>query len=399
MFGRKVEKPQKYLGLDIGTEYIKAVLFRMEAGQIVVENFVRTRQKITAMKNGTITNIKHVVMACSEALEELNPNQDNILGSFIGIAGELVKGVPLDVNYKRTTKGAITEKEIEDVVNKIEPQAFEEAINIFKQATGQDTVDDFEIKLTNITVIHAKIDGFDVENPIGIEGTSVSLKIYFTFAPQVHIGYVRSVSESLGIPVLGIMSEPFAIARAIKINADKLFSGIIIDVGGGTTDIAMVKDGVIIGTDMFAFGGRVFTKRIANDLGISLEEAESLKIKYSKKEISVMKLPEVKASIMKDVMMWVDGVEIVLEGFKKDVKSYPLMIYLCGGGALLSEIKDVLLEHPWTQALPFVKHPKVGYLTLNELDGIRDETGGLNKCEYVPSLAISRYAIEVVGTE
>jgi len=395
MFGKKSESTVKYLGLDIGTEYIKAVLFRLEDTKIYVENLVRVRQKIAAMKNGTITNIKHVINACTDALDELNPDGDEIAGSFIGIAGELVKGVALDISYKRGG-GPITQKEIEDVINKVEQEAYEEASEVFKKTTGKDTVDEFEIKLTNITVVQSKIDGFDVENPVGIEGTSVNLKVYFTFAPQLHIGYVSSVSEALSIDVLGIMSEPFAIARAIK-KTDKVFSGIIIDVGGGTTDIAVIKDGIVMGSpQMFAFGGRVFTKRIAVDLRISLDEAENLRIKYSKKEISMMKLPEVKAAILKDIPMWVDGVEIALEEFADDVNVFPPMIYLCGGGSLLTEMKDALLEHPWTQNLSFQKAPRVGYLTLNDLDGIVDETGQLNKCEYVPSLAISRYALETV---
>jgi cell division protein FtsA len=399
MFGKKKEeKPIRYLGLDIGTEYIKAILFRVEDGSIVVEHFLRVKQKMTAMKNGTITNIRNVISACEEALSGLDTEDVKIVGSFIGIAGELVKGVPLDVSYKREG-GIITEKEIEDVISKIEPDAYEEAKEIYRKSTGRETVDEFEIKLTNITVVQSKVDGFEVENPVGIEGTKVFLKAYFTFAPQLHINYVSSVSEALGIDVLGIMAEPFALARSIKKYNEKLFSGIIIDIGGGTTDIAVVKDGIVMNTQMFAFGGRVFTKRIAADLNVSLEEAENLKIKYSSKEISVTKLPEVKAAILKDVPVWVSGVEIALSEFLDDVTSFPATIYLCGGGALLGEIKEALIEHPWTQVLPFQRAPKVYYLSLNELDGIKDETGELNKPEYVPSLAISRYALEVVSND
>lgn len=399
MFGKsKAGQPQKYLGLDIGTEYIKAVLFRMEERQVAVENFVRIKQKMTAMKNGSITNIRHVVSACEDALRELNPDEETIVGSFIGIAGELVKGVALDISYKREG-GSITEKEIEDVITNVEGDAYTEASEIFRKSTGRETIDEFEIKLTNITIVQSKVDGFEVENPVGIEGSKVFLKAYFTFAPQLHINYVSSVSEALGIDVLGIMAEPFAIARAIKRTGDHVFSGIIIDIGGGTTDIAIVKDGVVVGTQMFAFGGRVFTKRIAADLGISLDEAEDWKIKYSNKEISMNKLPEIKAAISKDISWWVIGVETALKEFSDEVPVYPPTIYLCGGGSLLGEIKDVLLEYPWTQVLPFQRAPKVSYLTLNELDGVKDETGQLNKCENVPALAISRYALEVVGQD
>lgn len=124
-----------------------------------------------------------------------------------------------------------------------------------------------------------------VNTLVGYTGRDVRLNFYASFAPKTYIEALRKVASTLNFEVLGIVSQPFAVARAHSGGENSNFSSIFIDVGGGTTDIAVVKNGNIAETQMFAFGGRAFTKELAKLTDTDFRHAEQRKIKYSNKEL------------------------------------------------------------------------------------------------------------------
>jgi cell division protein FtsA len=192
-----------------------------------------------------------------------------------------------------------------------------------------------------------------------------------------------------------IVVEPYALAMGIENARQEKFSGVFIDIGGGTTDIAVVEQGAIVGTKMFAFGGRVFTKRIEKELGVDYAKAEELKIDYSDQKLGAAEEKQVKLAVAKDMPVWLDGVELSLAGFD-DVQEYPSQFYLCGGGALLPEVQQKLLAHPWLQVLPFGKFPKVQYLFPNQVSDVIDLTKKATHPLDVTPMALARMALDTV---
>src|SRR5690606_11789496 len=124
---------------------------------------------------------------------------------------------------------------------------------------------------------------YKVSNPIGFQGKEIIIQLYTAFAPMVHIGALERTASELDLDLIAVAAEPFAVSRAV-IGADAAsnFTAILIDVGGGTTDIAVVDDGGVQGTKMFGIGGRAFTKAIATELDLDYAAAESIKIELSK---------------------------------------------------------------------------------------------------------------------
>src|SRR5260370_15981219 len=86
--------------------------------------------------------------------------------------------------------------------------------------------------------------------------------------------------QGLDLPVVPIVAEPYALARCLSTNASTNSGALFIDIGGGTTDIALVRQGGIEETRMFALGGRTFTRRLAASKGLPLKDAEKLKLNY-----------------------------------------------------------------------------------------------------------------------
>src|SRR5690606_27516165 len=111
-------------------------------------------------------------------------------------------------------------------------------------------------------------------------------------------------------------AEPFAVARSvIGDDPNASMSAILMDVGGGTTDIAVINDGGVQGTKMFGIGGRAFTRSVERDLSVSFTQAEELKLGLSDNKAPHTKVPAIEAALQKTLGVWASGVELALGEF------------------------------------------------------------------------------------
>lgn len=392
------DEDRKYICLDVGTEFLKVIVYKTGDRNIEVLEYLKTRQHNAAMKNGTVTSIRRVIETVYDTIQKLETKRFD--GAIMGIAGELVKGVRVEAQYDRHNPDKQIDKyELQVVAEKIKPDAFEEAKKLVFNHIGDTTGELANIEMLNYVIVDAEIDGFRVEDPIGMTGSDVKIKLYFTFAPVLHINYLKNVTDSIGVRLLGIVPQPFAISRAITGSRESDYSSIVVDVGGGTTDIAVIQNGVAIDTHMVPFGSRVFTKRIAADLKLTLSEAEEFKIKYSNSELAEGRMAEVRAAIKKDVPLWTLQVAIGLEEFLDSVSGFPHKMLLCGGGSMLPEIKSALVEYPWTKELPFNRSPKIEFLYPKDLDGIIDNSNLLSSIDDVTPASIARFTLEILENQ
>jgi cell division protein FtsA len=104
------------------------------------------------------------------------------------------------------------------------------------------------------------------------------------------------------------------------------------DVGGGTTDIAVINEGGVQGTKMFGIGGRAYTHAIERDLSVSFEKAESFKVGLTDESIPSDKRQAVENALRKTADTWIDGIELALSEFTK-LDHLPHRMFLCGGGS------------------------------------------------------------------
>lgn len=402
-------EPEVMLALDIGTEFVKAALFRINEvdNKVEILGYDRSRQSSNAMNGAMIVNLANVVKACDrsvggalnqadQVLQKINktpeyktPLPDRVI---MGIAGELVQGVTIMADYEREDPNAkIDDEELTEVVESIKEQAFKDAVEDIASEIG---VPSDKLEEINSKINSTYIDGVKVDNPLGFTGKDVTYKVYATFAPTIHINSLKEIANQLGLQVISIEVEPYAISRAVKGSSSNQYEAVFIDVGGGTTDVAVVVGGSIMGTKMFAYGGKVFTKRLAKDLNLDLNDAEKMKIDYANGQLADTTEEKIKKIYAKDIRIWAEGVELSLAA-TEDVKRYPSKFYLCGGGSSLPEIKDALLQHPWLQILPFLKHPKVEFLFPKQLADIDDLTESIFKSEDIAPLALARMVLEL----
>ena len=296
-----------------------------------------------------------------------------------------------------TAEEKITVKELREIIEQVQARAFEKIRSELVWETGQSEVD---VKLVNSAVVDVRIDGYKVTNPVGFQGRDIQVGIFNAFAPIVHMGALSTIAEELKLDLLSIAAEPYAVARSVGMEDSAEFSSIFIDIGGGTTDIAVVRSGGLEGTKMFGIGGRVFTKSIADALDLTFAEAEKIKIDYSAgkiaKDSAIYK--NVRKTLENNCEVWLSGVELALEEFS-NLELLPSRIMLCGGGSLLPEIKEYLSRQNWLVNLPFARPPKVDFIKPDQVTSVRDETGKLKGAQDITPMSLANLGIDLTGEE
>lgn len=385
------------ISLDIGTEFVKALIFKVVDDKAEVIGVGRQRQKLTDMQGGMVTDIHGVIKNCEAALERA-ADQAGILPEqvIIGIAGELVKGTTTTIRYMRQKpKSQITMNELKDIISRVQRRAFDRARSILAWESGHSEID---VRLVNAAIVDVRIDGYKVTNPLGFQGKEVQVGVFNAFAPIVHLGALQTISEALNLDLIAIAAEPYAVARCTGSEESMEFSAIFIDIGGGTSDIAIVSNGGVMGTKMFAIGGRAFTKRVGTYLGKGFNESEEMKIKYSHGELDKETTQMIKNSLATDCQVWLSGVELTLGDFK-NIDLLPSRILLCGGGSGLPDIVEVLKEKKWGKDLPFARKPSIQFIQPRDVTNVVDKTGELKEPRDVTPMALANLAIDLVGEE
>jgi cell division protein FtsA len=212
----------------------------------------------------------------------------------------------------------------------------------------------------------------------------------------VHLGALQSVASQLDLELLEIVAEPYAVARVLGTEQVRQSGALFVDVGGGTTDVALVRQGGIEGTRMFALGGRAFTKSIADRLDLPFPRAEALKVDYAR-GLEVEGREDISNIIGEDVRVWAAGVELVMEELSGG-DLLPGRIYLCGGGSRLPEIREALAAEAFWKRMPFARPPEVSVLSPDQIDTVVDATDLLVDQQDVTPLGLAYQAIELQTT-
>jgi cell division protein FtsA len=383
--------------IDIGTEYVKALIAEIKGDKIEVIGVGRKQQNLGDMHSGAIADIAGVVQNCEAALTDAE-DQAGVQAkrAVIGMAGELVKGVTNTIRYRRPRPDKpLDEAEMEFIIQKVQERAQGRAQEQIALETGNQ---DVEVKLVNSALVSIHIDGYKVSSPIGFQGRDVAVQIYTAFAPMVHIGALEKVADELALDLIAVAAEPFAVSRSVLgADTNSNFTAILVDVGGGTTDIAVVNDGGVEGTKMFGIGGRSFTRTIASDMDISYTDAEKLKVNIEHESIKPGVKKKLEAAIDKTLEVWLSGVELALSEFDS-VDHLPNRILLCGGGSSLKMLVEALITQEWYADLPFTKRPSVQLIRPSEVVGITDKTGEISDHTMITALGLLRVGYDTIET-
>src|SRR6202521_1560104 len=343
-----------YTALDIGTEYVKALVVKREGRNGVVLGASRQRQEIADMQGGVPSNIQGIIDSCDRAMSQAEDMCDTIPGqAVIGIAGEQVKGLSTTVTIPRADPNLkINEVELLQTLQLVQKRALREAQHAMSLELG---VPDVNVKLINSAVTSVRIDGHAVNNPIDFQGKQMVITVFNTFAPLTHVGALQTIASELDLELIATVAEPYAMARC------------------AATD------------EVYDFGGIFF--------GISFADAEAVKLRHSKGELPPDHAEKVHAVLARDAEVLVEGVALTLQEMAKGDR-LPTAIYLAGGGSALPEVKDQLNGFSWGEKLPFARTPTINVLRPVDIRGIYDSTGLLLDQQDITPMGLAFHAIQ-----
>ena len=388
-------KDQLLVALDIGTEFVKVLIGRVNNDTIEIIGVGRRRQALNDRQAGAIADIASVVANCNEALEQAEQQAGvSARTAVLGIAGELVKGTTTTVRCTRKDANkALDITEVEQIIGLVQERAEAKARQQLAWELGGKEI---EVRLVNSALVGIEIDGYKVTNPVGFQGKEVVVQLYTAFAPLIHIGALERTAEQLDLDLLAVAAEPFAVARSVVgDDPNASMSALLMDVGGGTTDIALVNDGGVQGTKMFGIGGRAYTRSIEKDFAVSFKQAEELKLAIGSEKLSDAQNDKVTASLQKTLDVWINGVDLALDEFDT-VDHLPHRVLLCGGGSSLNMLMDELRNTDWYKNLPFTKKPIIQHIQPDEVVGIVDKTGDVTDHTFITAMGLLRVGMDTL---
>lgn len=254
------------VGLDIGTTKIAAIAGRKnEYGKLEILGFGRANSN--GVQHGMVLNIDQTIKAIQAALENCyasNPNLE-INEVYVGIAGHHIKSLQTRGDIVRqNTDNEITQSEIDQLVlnqYKTYIPAGDQIIDVIPQ---EFTVDNFQ----NIT------------NPIGYSGVKVGANFHIITGDKNAIRNINRSVEKSSLTVKDLVLQPLASAAAVMCEQDLEAGVVIVDIGGGTTDLAVFYEGILKHTAVIPFGGENITNDIKTGLGVLKTQAEQMKVQF-----------------------------------------------------------------------------------------------------------------------
>lgn len=394
---RREEFHSHYTAIDIGTEVVKALVVKREDERGIVIGVGKVRQSLTDMQAGAVSDIQAVIDNVDRALTEAEDMCQLVPGqAVIGIAGEQIKGFSTSVSVPRAqSQTRITQAEVAQSLQMVQRRALREAVRQMSQEMG---VPEVNVKLVHSAITSIRVDGYPVSNPLNFQGRALDITIFNTFAPLTHIGALQTIAQELDLELVATVAEPYAMARGCANDEVYELGGIFVDVGGGTTDVALVRNGGIEGTRMFALGGRAFTRRVAGELGMSLEQAEQFKLAHGAGTLTADQRKLAHDAVNPNAEVLAQGVVLALEEMAHG-EALPPSIYLAGGGAALPEVADQLRALDWTEHLPFPKPPSIEVLRPEAVSGVYDSTGLLTGTQDITPMGLAYHAIQLDDEE
>ncbi|MDI5949000.1 cell division protein FtsA [Flavobacterium sp. LB2P84] len=343
-----MEKENIAVGLDIGTTKIVAMIGKKnEYGKLEILGVGKS--KSLGVARGVVNNITQTIQSIQQAIQEAENNSGyKIKDVVVGIAGQHIRSIQhTDYISRNNPEEVIGGNDIQlliDQVNKLAMLPGEEIIHVLPQ--------------------EFKIDGqSEIKEPIGMYGGRLESSFHVVVGQASSIRNVGRCIQSSGIELSGLTLEPLASADAVLSQEEKEAGVALIDIGGGTTDLAIFKDGIIRHTAVIPFGGNVITDDIKEGCSIIEKQAELLKVKFGSawpgenKDNEIVSIPGLRGREPKEIslknlskIIHARVVEIVDQVFT-EVKAYGhedprkkliAGIVLTGGGAQLKHIKQLV---------------------------------------------------------
>ncbi|MCB2221861.1 MAG: cell division protein FtsA [Bacteroidetes bacterium] len=332
------------VGLDIGTTKIAAIVGRRnEHGKIEILGHGRTES--IGVKRGVVSNIENTVNSIRTAIDEASQKAGvDINYVNVGIAGQHIKSLQ--------HRGGIIRENYDDEISQGDVDTLLNNMYNLNMSPGEEIID---VIAQDYIVDNEQ----GIKEPVGMLGNSLEANFHIIIGQTTAAKNIYKCVTKAGLEVVDLILEPIASAEAVLSEEEKEAGVVLIDIGGGTTDLAIFQDGIIRHTAVIPFGGDVITEDVKEGCTIIRKHAEELKVKFGSalasenrddeivaipglrgrppKEISLKNLASIIQARVEEIVEHV-YYEIKNSGYEKKLIAG---IVLTGGGALLKHLPQL----------------------------------------------------------
>jgi len=374
------DKPSFHSVIDLGTEYVKALVVEVKEGRAIIIGQGMALHKGSYASGGAISDLEAVTAICDQALRQAEDMTEEVYGRKVvpdqvvmGVPSPLIRGAAYTVKQQRSSpKRPVSQRELTQLLQRVQRLALQQLSQEFASK---------ELALVDSSIAEIAIAGHRVTDPVGFRGEDLAVTVFNALALRESLDGLRDIAEGLELELPLLVPESQVVASFLK------GSEVIgLDVGGRETEIFWSRNGGLLASRTVPLGGRAVSQRLAEVLHLSLQEAEALKLSYSRDQISETIPAAVGEVLGGAVGTWLAEVErhlMVLAG----EGSLPHCIYLWGGGSELPELVEAVKTFPWMRELLFARCPEVEVLNPERVPGLLDRTG----------LSLGRGGLTVMG--
>lgn len=336
------------VGLDIGTTKIVAMVGkRNEYGKLEILGIGNA--KSLGVKRGVVNNITQTIQSIQHAVAQASAESGcKINDVVLGIAGQHIRSIH--------HQEYITRDKPETVISEIDIDKLIAQVQKLNMLPGEEII--------HVLPQEFKVDEEGgIKEPIGMYGRRLEASFHVVVGQSASIRNAGRCVKDSGLELSGLTLEPLASSDAVLSQEEKEAGVALIDIGGGTTDLAIFKDGIIRHTAVIPFGGNVITEDIKEGCSIIEKQAEQLKIRFGSawpgenKDNEIVSIPGLRGQEAKEISLKnlskiiharvveiIDMVfsEIKAYGYDNPRKKLIAGIVLTGGGSELKHIKQLV---------------------------------------------------------
>jgi len=357
------------VGLDIGTTKIAAIVGRRnEHGKIEILSSGKTES--IGVKRGVVSNIENTVQSIQKAVNEAETKSKvEIKYVNVGIAGQHIKSLQ--------HRGNIIRKNIDDEISLSDVEELMESMRNLNMSPGEEIID--------VIPQEYIIDNEPgIKEPVGMLGNTLEANFHIIIGQTTAAKNIYKCVKKSNLDIVDLILEPIASAKAV-LSEEEIEAGVaLVDIGGGTTDIAIFHDGIIRHTAVIPFGGDVITEDVKEGCSIIKKHAEELKVKFGSalseenKDNEIVAIPGLRGRPPKEITLKnlasiiQARVEEIIEHVYWEIKNSGYEnkliagIVLTGGGSQLKHLAQL------TQFITGMD-TRIGYPNEHLADGSPDE--------------------------
>jgi cell division protein FtsA len=255
-------KKQITAGIDVGTTKIFSCIADLSGERVAVLGTGWAPSR--GLKKGMVVNLSETFQSIKESLDRAESEANVVIESaYVSVGGRLLRSVNTSAETEiRGKSGRVSNEDISRAV--LEAQQLQ-------------TPNDSEI--IHVLTQSFRLDDQDgIQDPVGLRGSRLSVRLHVVFNATAVVQNIVSAINRADVNVLGVVMQQLASGQAVLTEDEKELGTVLIDVGGGTTDISVYNQGSIWHSEVLPMGGSLITKDIAIGLRAPLQEAERLKI-------------------------------------------------------------------------------------------------------------------------